>query len=88
MVIFKILKYTVRSLILLLILAVVILLITYFSLRANINFERDEELFSIAKSSSVTHFFADAGKAILFYEKLVKNLATPIDLAYIIEDEI
>ena len=32
--------------------------------------------------------FADAGKAILFYEKLVKNLATPIDLAYIIEDEI
>ena len=32
--------------------------------------------------------FADAGRAIMFYEKLVRNLATPIDLAYILEDEI
>lgn len=32
--------------------------------------------------------FADVGKAITFYEKLVKNFATPIDLAYILEDEI
>lgn len=31
--------------------------------------------------------FADAGRAIIFYEKLVANLATPIDLAYILEDE-
>lgn len=31
--------------------------------------------------------FADPGKALVFYEKLVKNLATPIDLAYILEDE-
>lgn len=32
--------------------------------------------------------FADPGKAVVFYEKLVDNLATPIDLAYIVEDAI
>lgn len=32
--------------------------------------------------------FADAGKAIAFFDRLVKNLATPIDLAYILEDDI
>lgn len=31
--------------------------------------------------------FVDAGKAIDFFDKLVKNLATPIDLPYILEDE-
>lgn len=31
--------------------------------------------------------FADPGKAIVFFEKLVNNLATPIDLPYIVEDE-
>ena len=30
--------------------------------------------------------FADPGRAILFFELLVKNLATPIDLPYILED--
>jgi len=35
----------------------------------------------------VEDVFSDVGKAIVFYEKLVKNLATPIDLAYIAEDE-
>ena len=39
-------------------------------------------------SASTSDLFADAGKAILFFNKLVSNLATPIDLAYIIEDEI
>ena len=39
-------------------------------------------------SAEVSDVFADAGKAILFYEKIVRNLATPIDLAYILEDEI
>ena len=39
-------------------------------------------------SADTSDVFADAGKAILFYEKLVRNLATPIDLAYILEDEI
>ena len=32
--------------------------------------------------------FSDLGKAIVFYDRLVRNLATPIDLAYVIEDEI
>lgn len=32
--------------------------------------------------------FADAGRAIDFYDKIVRGLATPIDLRYIIEDEI
>ena len=31
--------------------------------------------------------FANLDKASEFYEKLVRNLATPIDLAYVIEDE-
>ena len=30
--------------------------------------------------------FADAGRAILFYERMLNNLATPVDLAYILED--
>ena len=37
--------------------------------------------------ASAKDLFADAGKAIDFFEKLVDNLATPIDLPYIIEDE-
>lgn len=32
--------------------------------------------------------FADLGKAVVFYERLVDNLATPINLAYILEDAI
>jgi hypothetical protein len=32
--------------------------------------------------------FSDVGKAIVFYDRLVANLATPIDLPYILEDEI
>lgn len=32
--------------------------------------------------------FSDVGKAISFFDKLVKYLATPIDLAYIVEDEL
>lgn len=31
--------------------------------------------------------FASLDKASIFYDKLVRNLATPIDLAYVIEDE-
>ena len=38
--------------------------------------------------ADVKDAFADAGKAILFFEKVVRNLATPIDLTYILEDEI
>lgn len=32
--------------------------------------------------------FADLGKANSFFDKLVRNLATPINLAYVVEDEI
>lgn len=32
--------------------------------------------------------FADIGKAIVFFDKLVKGLVTPIDLPYVLEDEI
>lgn len=42
----------------------------------------------ITSSAEVKDAFADAGKAICFFEKVVENLATPIDLAYILEDEI
>lgn len=38
-------------------------------------------------SASVKDVFADAGKAISFYDRIVSGLATPIDLRYIIEDE-
>ncbi len=38
-------------------------------------------------SAEIKDAFADAGRAILFYEKVVRNLATPIDLSYIHEDE-
>lgn len=31
--------------------------------------------------------FADVGKAIVFFERLVENLVTPIDLPYVVEDE-
>lgn len=47
----------------------------------------------ISESGEVTEaetkeIFADLGKAFSFYQKLVRNLATPIDLPYIVEDEI
>ncbi len=35
----------------------------------------------------VNEAFADVGKAIVFFDKLVRNLATPIDLIYVAEDE-
>ncbi len=38
-------------------------------------------------SASVKDVFSDARAAIRFYEKIVKGLATPIDLRYIAEDE-
>ena len=38
--------------------------------------------------ATVGEAFADVGKAIIFYDRLVKHLATPIDLPYILEDEI
>ena len=32
--------------------------------------------------------FTDVGRALVFYRRLVDNLATPIDLPYIVEDEL
>ncbi len=32
--------------------------------------------------------FVDIGKALVFFDRMVKNLATPIDLAYVVEDEL
>ncbi len=32
--------------------------------------------------------FSDAGKAVVFFDKVVKSLATPTDLPYIAEDEL
>ncbi len=32
--------------------------------------------------------FADVGKAIVFYHKMIDNLVTPLNLPYIIEDEL
>ena len=41
-----------------------------------------------SSENSLDEIFADIGKASIFYEKLVNNLATPIDLPYILEDKI
>ena len=38
--------------------------------------------------AEVSDVFCDIGKAMVFYEMLIKNLATPIDLPYILEDKI
>ena len=46
------------------------------------------EMDGTSTSAKAKDAFADSGKAILFYEKVVRNLATPIDLAYILEDGI
>ena len=39
-------------------------------------------------AAKASELFDDAGRAIDFFEKLVDNLATPIDLAYVVEDEL
>lgn len=38
-------------------------------------------------SASIKEAFCDVGQALVFYDKVVRNLATPIDLAYVFEDE-
>lgn len=57
--------------------------IPLYSIRVNMTDAAGE-----STSADVKDLFADAGKAINFYEKLVRYLATPIDLRYIVEDEI
>ena len=38
--------------------------------------------------ASAQDAFSDASKAISFYERMVANFATPIDLIYVLEDEV
>lgn len=38
-------------------------------------------------SAKTKEIFADVGKAISFFRKLSENLATPLNLLYILEDE-
>ena len=38
-------------------------------------------------TASTHELFADVGKALSFFKKLYENLATPLNLHYIIEDE-
>jgi hypothetical protein len=38
-------------------------------------------------SARTGDLFADVGKAISFFKKLTENLATPLNLPYILEDE-
>ena len=40
------------------------------------------------KRSEATDLFSSKRKATEFFDKIVRNLATPIDLKYVIEDEI
>ena len=49
-----------------------------------IEMTRGDETVSYAETNEM---FADVGKALAFYNKMVKFLATPIDLPYIVEDE-
>jgi hypothetical protein len=38
--------------------------------------------------NTVENIFSDIGKALVFYNQLVDNLASPADLPYIMEDRI
>ena len=38
--------------------------------------------------NSVNDVFSDIGKALSFFEQISRNLATPIDLTYVLEDKI
>ena len=42
----------------------------------------------VSTEARAHEIFADVGKAIIFFERIVKNLATPIDLPYVVEDEL
>ena len=44
----------------------------------------DDESTTYAETGEV---FLDVGKAIAFFDRMVRNLATPIDLGYVLEDE-
>ena len=47
--------------------------------------EHDEK--GIVNEAFGKEIFADPGRALAFYDKLVKGAATPVDLPYILEEE-
>ena len=49
-----------------------------------VQFEKDGEI----TKNSLENIFSDIGKALVFYEQLVENMASPADLPYIMEDRI
>ena len=53
----------------------------------SIKIEMTDE-FGKMTSAETGELFSNSEKAISFFEKLAKHLATPIDLAYIVEDEL
>ena len=46
------------------------------------------DAFGKRTEAETKELFADVGRATSFYEMLERNLATPIDLPYIVEDEL
>ena len=42
----------------------------------------------VLRQADAKDVFSNKKRAVEFFEKLVRNLATPIDLAYIVEDEL
>lgn len=58
--------------------------IPLYSISIKMSTETGEEI----SRSDAKSLFSDQGKAVAFFERMVDNLATPIDLKYIIEDEL
>ena len=45
------------------------------------------DVYGQRREADAKDVFSSKEKAMTFFDKIVKNLATPIDLAYIVEDE-
>ena len=52
----------------------------------SIRIEMTDE-FGITTSAEICDIFSNKAKADAFFEKLVRNLATPMNLIYVLEDE-
>ena len=52
----------------------------------SIRIEMTDE-FGITTSAEIRDIFSNLAKAEAFFEKLVRNLATPMNLIYVLEDE-
>ncbi|MBO5946023.1 MAG: hypothetical protein J6Q69_05390 [Clostridia bacterium] len=53
----------------------------------SIHIDMCEHISGRRTSAYTDELFSSEMKAVSFFEKLVRNLATPIDLAYVVEDE-